>query len=115
MCFDPGKYKTEGNGEEVVRAMLLQKRVTLAVASARVLSLQSCPTLRPLGLWPARLLCPWDSSGKNTGVGCHSSARGSSRPGDLPDLGIFPTQGFNPRHSHLPHWQVGSLPLAPPG
>ena len=20
---------------------------------------------------PARLLCPWDSPGKNTGVGCH--------------------------------------------
>ena len=29
-------------------------------------------TLRPHGLWPARLLCPWNSSGKNTGVGCHS-------------------------------------------
>ena len=27
--------------------------------------------LRPHGLWPARLLCPWDSPGKNTGVGCH--------------------------------------------
>ena len=23
------------------------------------------------GLWPARLLCPWNSSGKNTAVGCH--------------------------------------------
>ena len=23
------------------------------------------------GLWPTRLLCPWDSPGKNTGVGCH--------------------------------------------
>ena len=22
-------------------------------------------------LWPARLLCPWDSPGRNTGVGCH--------------------------------------------
>ena len=22
-------------------------------------------------LWPARLLCPWDSPGKNTGAGCH--------------------------------------------
>ena len=26
---------------------------------------------RPCGLWPARLLCPWDSPGKHTGVGCH--------------------------------------------
>ena len=22
-------------------------------------------------MWPARLLCPWDFPGKNTGVGCH--------------------------------------------
>ena len=28
-------------------------------------------SLRPHGLWPTRLLCPWDSPGKNTGVGCH--------------------------------------------
>ena len=28
--------------------------------------------------------------------------------------GIFPTQGPNPHLSFL-HWQVGSLPLAPPG
>ena len=33
----------------------------------------------------ARLLCPWDSPGKNTGVGCHSLLQG-----------IFPTQGSNP-------------------
>ena len=31
---------------------------------------------------PIRLLCPWDSAGKNTGVGCHSFLRGSSRPRD---------------------------------
>ena len=28
-------------------------------------------SLRLHGLQPARLLCPWDSPGKNTGVGCH--------------------------------------------
>ena len=28
-------------------------------------------SLRPRGLYPTRLLCPWDSPGKNTGVGCH--------------------------------------------
>ena len=31
---------------------------------------------------PSRLLCPWDSPGKNTGVGCRPS------PGDLPGSGI---------------------------
>ena len=28
-------------------------------------------SLRPRGLWPTRLLRPWDSPGKNTGVGCY--------------------------------------------
>ena len=29
-------------------------------------------SLCPQALQPARLLGPWDSPGKNTGVGCHS-------------------------------------------
>ena len=34
--------------------------------------LQSCPTLvRPHRWQPTRLHYPWDSPGKNTGVGCH--------------------------------------------
>ena len=28
-------------------------------------------SVRPHGGQPTRLLCPWDSPGKNTGVGCH--------------------------------------------
>ena len=58
-------------------------------------------SLRPHGLWPSRLFYPWNSPGKNTGVGCHS----------LPQ-GIFLTQGSNPRLFCLWHWQAGSLPLA---
>ena len=42
-------------------------------------------SLRPHGLWPTRLLCPWDFPGKNTGVDCHFLLQG-----------IFPTQGPNP-------------------
>ena len=34
-------------------------------------SLQWCPTLRPHRRQPTRLPHPWDSPGKNTGVGCH--------------------------------------------
>ena len=33
--------------------------------------LLSCVWLQPHGLWSSRLLCPWDSRGKNTGAGCH--------------------------------------------
>ena len=29
-------------------------------------------SLRPHGLLPTRLLCPWISPGRNTGVNCHS-------------------------------------------
>ena len=61
--------------------------------------------LQPHGLWPARLLCPWDSSGKNTGVGHHA----------LLLQGIFPTQGLNVCLFCLLHWQLSSLPLVPPG
>ena len=35
-------------------------------------SLQSCPTLcNPIDSSPPASPCPWDSPGKNTGVGCH--------------------------------------------
>ena len=35
---------------------------------------QSCPTQRPHGLQPTRLLHSWDFPGKSTGVGCHCRA-----------------------------------------
>ena len=50
----------------------LKKYVSCSVVSA---------SLRPHGLWPARLLCPWDCPGKNTGEGSHTFLQG-----------IFPTQ-----------------------
>ena len=42
-----------------------------AAAAAKLL--QSCLTLcdQPHRQQPTRLHCPWDSPGKNTGVGCH--------------------------------------------
>ena len=40
-------------------------------ADAAAKSLKSCPTLRPHRRQPTRLPGPWDSPGKNTGVGCH--------------------------------------------
>ena len=43
-----------------------------AAAAAAAKSHQSCLTLFDPHRWqPTRLLCPWDSPGKNTGVGCH--------------------------------------------
>ena len=43
-------------------------------------------SLWPFERLPARLLCPWDSPGKNTGVGCHALLQE-----------IFPTPGSNLR------------------
>ena len=41
------------------------------------LAAQSCPTLcNPMDCKPLRLLCQWDSPGKNTGVGSHSLLQG---------------------------------------
>ena len=52
----------------------------------------SCVQLvRPHGLWPTRLLCPWDFLGKNVGVGCHFLL-----------WGIFLTQGSK---AHLLHYR----------
>ena len=48
-----------------------------------------CLTLRSHGLQPTRLLCPWDFSGKNTGVGCHFLLQE-----------IFLTQGLNSGLQH---------------
>ena len=60
-------------------------------------------SLWPYGPWPTRLICPWDSLGKKTGVGCCALLQG-----------IFLTQGAKLCLLHLLHWWAGSLPLAPP-
>ena len=65
-----------------------------------VLSSVMSNSLQPHGLKPARLLCPWNSPGKNAGEGCHFQLQG-----------IFTTQGLNPSLMCLLHWQVESLPL----
>ena len=61
-----------------------------------------CPTLlQSHRLQPARLLCPWDSPGKNMELGCHVLFQG-----------FFLTRGLKP---HLLHWQASSLPLSHQG
>ena len=52
-------------------------------------------SLQPHVLQPTRLLCAWNSPGKNTRVGCHSLLQG-----------ILLTWGSN---SGLLHWQADSL------
>ena len=58
----------------------------------------------PWTVYPTRLLCLWDFSGRNTGVGCHFL---------LP--GIFPTQGLNSRLLCLLHCRQILDPLSQRG
>ena len=75
-----------------------------AVIQPAVQAMRACSVLSDsmqlCGLKPARLLCSWNFLGMNTGVGGHFLLR---------------TQGSNPCLLHLTHWQVDSLPPAPPG
>ena len=72
-------------------------RILITCVSCSVMS----DSLQPHGLSPARLFCPWNSPGKNTGVGSHALLQGN-----LPDPGIEPGSLT---------LQVDSLPSEPPG
>ena len=84
--------------------LCLQSKLFDSLGTRRILllSLFTCymvsDYLRAHGLQPTRLLCPWDSPGKGTGVGCH-----------FPLQGIFLTQGSNPHLPSLLNWQADSL------
>ena len=82
--------------EDLLRGGKLVLVSTHLVSCVLCLVTQPCPTLHP-----ARLLCPWNSPGKFTEVGCHSLLQGN-----LPD------PETEPRPLTL---QVDSLPFEPPG
>ena len=75
----------------------------LACEMRRWVQLHACLAVsnswQPHGRQTARLLCPWDFPGKNTGMGSHSLRQG-------------PDPGFKPRSVAL---QADSLPSEPPG
>ena len=77
--------------------------LAMAVVGAVLCWGRFCISQSGSGVWlpEEQILCPWDSPGKNSRVGCHAFLQG-----------IFLTQGSNPC---LLHWQADSLPLAPPG
>ena len=79
---------------------ILVLQIYAPVFASVCLVAQSCLTLRVYGLWPAKLLCPWDFPSKNTGVDCHFFSQD-----------IFPTKGLNPHLLSLRQWQEDSLPL----
>ena len=91
-------YETVGKGGFTCHLYVPIVRVCMQSRFSRVRLLAT--------LWAVARQAPLSmgSSSKNTGVGCRALLQG-----------IFPTQGSNQSLLHLLHWQVGSLPLAPPG
>ena len=82
-----------------IQVLYIYKYTYIHIVHVRQVASVMSDSLQPYGLLPCRLLCPWNSPDKNTGVGCHAF------------LQIFLTQGLN---LCLLHRQAGSLPLALP-
>ena len=74
--------------QDAARSVFVLHGCTLCMLTESCCSVMS-KSLQPHALQPTRLLCPQDSPGKNTGVGCRFLLQR-----------IFPTQGLNPG---LPH------------
>ena len=70
---------------EIISKSYLEKHILSTCVSCILMS----NSLQHHGLGPTKLLCPWNSPGKNTGVGCHFLLQG-----------IFLTQGSNPGLLH---------------
>ena len=75
---------TKDSGAEI-HFVLSQWSVTKASCCHLVTYKSRLTHLQPHGLQPARLLCPQDFPGKNTGMGCHFLLQG-----------IFQTRRLNP-------------------
>ena len=75
-------------------------------------------SLQSPGLWPARLLCPWDSPGKNAGMGCHfllqneqsSGSNSTSRLAPSPSL-VSLTSGRSVVHPATSLPALNTVPL----
>ena len=97
MVFAAGKYYCGSWQDEASSPIPQSCMLSCSVVSG---------SLWPHGLWPSRFLCPRDSPGKNTGVGCHFLLQG-----------IFPAQGLNPHlwpllhcRQILCHWATPEAP-----
>ena len=60
--------------------------------------------LRLCGLWPARLLCPRDSPGKDMGWAAISRSKGSSQPGDQTHTSCMAGRFFTTLPPGKPLW-----------
>ena len=85
--------------------------VCLSSSSAAAKSLQSCPTVRPHRRQHTRLPGPWDSPGKNTGVGCHFLLQCMKVKSESEVAQLCPTL-FDPVDCSPPGFSVHGIPQA---
>ena len=90
-CYDKGGNSRYVNSASKCDIEIIQKFIkkNIFMASSCVPSwvlshFNHSDSLRPHGLWPISLLCPWNSPGKNIRLGCHVLLQE-----------IFQTWGFN--------------------
>ena len=93
-CWTVGVYEGKDRPLPGVWGSRQRSRVGSNVQCMCGQSRQSCLPLQPHGLQHARLLCPWDSAAKNTGVGCRFLLQQ-----------IVPSQGSNPHLLQLRHFR----------
>ena len=67
---------------------------------------QLCPTLQPHGLYPPGSSVHGNSSGKNTGVSCHSLLQASSRPRDRTQISCIADSLLSEPPGKEDTWQV---------
>ena len=109
-CFDP--FAVQGTLRSLLQHFFIQlsqpyvttgKTTALSMLVMLNHSVMS-NSVRPYGLQLASLLCPWDSLGKDTRVGCYALLQGT-----------FPTQGSKPGLLHcrqiLYHWATREAPV----
>ena len=75
--------------EFVTFGISINNQENMMVKNSKCIHSVMSSSLQPHGQHPVRLLCPWNSPGKNTGVGFHFLLQG-----------IFLTQGLNPGFLH---------------
>ena len=71
-------------------------------------------SVQPYGLQPARHLCPWDSLGGSTGVGCYALLQETSQPRDRTQISsiagrFFTTEPPGKSRSTSSHYKFVSL------
>ena len=82
----------------------IQSRITLL--HARSVTSVVSDRLWPYWLKPTRFLCPWDSQGKNAGVGCHALLWGYSSPRHqtwVSGIGGWNLNGWDTKEDQINH------------